>query len=357
MTTITAKIIADSVAPDGSRLTTLELRYPRWIHAEGRTHRVLNWDEPEFLPDNPPLPRREVRDLVSDAVKRLGEEAVDVMLRDSKTACLMDDLSLSRNAASGRAIPVPRMIQDVKDDPAVPMFWGSNQPGMIAGTEINAPVVMKLNIQDEKTGEIVHTVELVKTRESAWLDMRDMACAFAEAYHNAGYHKQIINRLLEPFSHINVLVSGTEWDNFFKLRIHSDAEPHIRLLAEKIRSAMQASTPKVLRAGDWHIPYVYDGSMPREIDTATKETNLVLAVGCAASVSYKTVDGAPMTTEAATRIYSKLTSDPLHASPFEHQAAATGGIVSSRNLFARNFRGSWAQHRAMVEASCLGEFL
>lgn len=354
MTTITAKVIADSRAPDGSRLTTLELRYPRWIHAEGRTHRVLNWDEPEWMPERPPLPRREVRDLVADAVQRLGEEAVHKMLAETKTPSLMDDANLSRNAASGRAIPVPRMIQDILDDPAIPMYWGAHQKGMVAGGEHNAPVVIRMELQGavQPDGK-PFVIELSKTREEAWLQARDLAIVFAEAYHNAGYHKQIINRLLEPFSHINVLVSGTEWDNFFKLRIHSDAEPHIRLLAEKIRSAMQASTPKSLRPGDWHIPYVYDGSMPREIDTTTKGTNLVLAVGCAASVSYKTVDGAPMTTDAATRIYSKLTSDPLHASPFEHQACAT----NVKHRFNRNFNESWAQHRAMVEAGCLGEFL
>ena len=62
MTTITAKVIADSLAPTGSRLTTLELRYPRWVHAEGRTHRLLAWDEPEFLPERGPLPKSEVRE-------------------------------------------------------------------------------------------------------------------------------------------------------------------------------------------------------------------------------------------------------------------------------------------------------
>jgi hypothetical protein len=356
MTTITAKIIADSRAPSGSRLTTLLLRYPRWIHAEGRTHRLLAWDEPEFLPERGPLPRSEVREVLSDLRHRMTEAAIEIMLRDGKTEALMDDPSLSRNAASSRAIPVPRMVKDVQADTAVPLFWGSNQKGMQAGEECNNPVVIRFPMHDEETGALLHTVELTKTREEVWIMARDFMIHLAEAFHAAGYHKQIVNRLLEPFSHINVLVTGTEWDNFFKLRVHADAEPHIKLLAERIREAMEASTPVELRPGDWHVPFVNGGMMPRELDATTKETNLVLAVACAASTSYTTVDGLPMTTDAASRIYAKLTTDPLHASPFEHQAvvAKMGGLTSR---FHRNFASGWAQHRALVEMGCLGEFL
>lgn len=353
MTTITAKVIADSLAPTGSRLTTLELRYPRWVHAEGRTHRLLAWDEPEFLPERGPLPKSEVREVLSDLRHRMTEQAIELMLREGKTEALMDDPSLSRNAASSRAIPVPRMIQDVRDDPAVPLFWGANQPGMQAGAETNAPVTLRFDIRDEDTGQVMHQIVQEKSREQAWLDLRDMVIAFAEAYHAAGYHKQIINRLLEPWSHITVLVTATEWSNFFELRDHADAEPHIRLLAQRMKAAMEASTPVQLRPGDWHLPFVNGGQMPRDLDTATKEANLVLAVACAASVSYKTVDGLPITTEAATRIYSKLATQPLHASPFEHQAV----VAKVPHNLGRNFRGGWAQHRALVEMGALGEFL
>lgn len=355
MTTITAKIIADSLAPTGSRLTTLLLRFPRWIHAEGRTHRLLAWDEPEFLPGRGPLPKSEVREALSDLRHRMTEQAIEIMLRDGKTEALMDDPSLSRNAASSRAIPVPRMIQDVKDDPAIPIYWGSNRPGMQAGEETNAPIVIRVPIHDESTGALLHTVELTKTREQAWLQARDLMIMMAEAFHAAGYHKQLVNRLLEPFSHITVLATGSRWDNFFRLRDHPDAEPHIRLLAQEIRSAMQASTPTVLNPGDWHIPFVNGGSMSRTLDVATKEANLLLAVACAASTSYTTVDGLPMTTETASKIYAKLTTDPLHASPFEHQACAVS--TNGGAGLQRNFSAGWAQHRAMVEAGVVGEFL
>lgn len=351
MTTISAKKIAHSRAPNGSELATFMCRYPRWIHAEGRTHRLLAAAEPEFLPGWPALKKREVKELAVDLAKRLGEEALDEMLREGRTPSLMEDTSLSRNASSSRAIPVKRMIEDVTTDPAIPLFWGANQKGMQAAEELNADVVIRMELNTAE-GQ-VFPIELTKSREAAWLQARDMMVLIAEAFANAGYHKQLVNRLLEPFSHITVLVTGSQWENFFKLRIHDDAEPHIRLLAERIKAELEASEPRDLRPGDWHIPYINGGYMPREWETATKETNLVLSVGCAASVSYTTVDGHPMTTEAATRIYAKLTTDPLHASPFEHQAMATGGA----GILGRNFGPQWAQHRALVETGVLGEFL
>ena len=153
--TITAKIIADSISPAGARLTTLQLRYPRFIHAEFMTHRMF-----------------------------------------------------SRNASSSRAIPVERLIQDVLDDPAMPVFWGKNQPGMQAREDHHALV------GGEGVSGYDHFDDSI-TREAAWLISRGIAIQHAREFAKAGYHKQIVNRLLEPFSHINVVVTATEWENFF----------------------------------------------------------------------------------------------------------------------------------------------
>jgi thymidylate synthase ThyX len=251
--TITATMIADSVSPQGVRLSTLSLRYPRFIHSEVMTHRAF-----------------------------------------------------SRNASSSRAIPIERMIQDVLDDPAMPIEWGANQPGMQAGGVVDDPEECK----------------------RIWLAARDDAVLQARDLAEMGVHKQIVNRILEPYMHINVLVSATEWGNFFTLRDHADAQPEIRELAQAIKVAMSESKPKELQWGEWHTPYSENGDK-------------LMSVACCASVSYKTVEGKTMSFERAGAIYDKLMGPPFHASPFEH--VATPCIEGSGN-----FQG-WRQWRKDFE--------
>ena len=241
--TITAKVIADSIADGCPRLTTLQLRFPRFILPEFLTHRVF-----------------------------------------------------SRNASSSRAIPVKRMIQDVIDDPAMPIHWGANKPGMQAGEEL-------------------------PKGEFQWNWARNRAIEAAKALSGAGYHKQIVNRILEPFTHANVLVTATDWDNFFALRDHPDAQPEIQALARVIRDAMAVSEPRHKHLDEWHLPYMYENG------AEAYDVRAVSAARCA-SVSYKTVDGKPMTVDKALAIYDKLAgSEPKHLSPFEHIArpAPEGG--------------------------------
>lgn len=299
--TISAKLIADSISPDNVRLTTLELRYPRFIHAEFMTHRVF-----------------------------------------------------SRNASSSRAIPVERMIQDVIDDPAMPIHWGKNQKGMQAGEECKEFVQ---SVTDEAVW--VSSCE-------AWLESRDRAIETARHFLTAGYHKQIVNRLLEPWLHINVVVTATEWDNFFKLRLHPDAQPEIHELARCMKEAMDNNVPDLLAFGDWHLPYVDQNPGPDSdmvFEYAEKhdlpntiEPAKMLSVARCASVSYKTVDGKPMTMERAAAIYDKLVkADVFHASPFEHQAQPDQRQVlrgyqmwwGSKSLHG-NFTG-WKQNRKVME--------
>ncbi len=333
MTTISAKIILDSINPYGNRLTTLECKYPRWIHAEGRTHRQLRMQESE--PDG--------LGSYSIAHTGFGDEV--------RTPSLMEDPALSRNAASSRAIPVRRLIADIRRDPAVPLFWGSNQPGMQAGDECNNEVWI---VQD---GDFATTP---MNRKDAWLEAMQSAIRFAEAFDKAGYHKQIVNRLIEPFMHITTLVSATEWSNFLALRIHEAAEPHIHLLAERIRQAMKNSVPQCLEVGEWHLPYVQGGEIDLDkcdsyghaIDLARK-----LSTARCASVSYKTVDGQPMTLERAVELHDKLVAaKPLHASPAEHVAQVDerlDHLMSWANPQEHgNFVG-FRQYRKMLPNECL----
>lgn len=297
MTEISAKTILRSrnaAAPD-KVLSTLLLRYPRWIHAEQRTHRVI------------PL-----------------EEGLDFL---EPTPSLMADPNLSRNAASSRAIPVDKLIADVLADPAIPLFWGKNQRGMQAGEEIDNPVFAPVPMAYAGRGLVLDDSKGL-TPQEAWLNARDLAVRSAKAFAKAGYHKQIVNRLLEPFSHITVLVSATEWDNFLELRDHPDAEPHIQMLAREIRKCLEdESTIQTLEPGEWHLPFVTaeefkDANFGPSQSFAWGQLKALSVARCA-STSYKTVDGFDMTLDRAIALHDKLVSSkPIHASPAEHVAQA-----------------------------------
>ena len=310
MTTITAKIIADSISPQGVRLTTMQLRYPRFIHAEFMMHRMF-----------------------------------------------------SRNASSSRAVPVERLIADVERDPAVPLVWTKNQPGM-QGIELLTP-------KEVASGVI------------EWAEALQNGIRHARRLIKLGAHKQLVNRLLEPFSHINVLVTATAWANFFALRCHAAAEPHMRLLAEAMWSARQESMPMRLEPGDWHTPYV----TPSEWVTLTCQDSITdvlglsrgdtvaTAVRCSvarcARVSYLTTEGKPPTVEADLALYERLVgAAPMHASAAEHQATPDDfedgpevGIVQEDGSRWRqvvgyrhpelhgNLRG-WVQYRKTLAGEC-----
>lgn len=277
--TISAQIISDSISDYGIRLTTLQLRYPRFIHSEFMTHRVF-----------------------------------------------------SRNASSSRAIPVARLIEDVRLDPVIPSFWGKNQPGMQADEECNEPIWKSVKF----------------TKEEAWVEAMEDAIEWAEKFSRAGYHKQIVNRLLEPFSHINVVVTATEWDNFFKLRLHKDAQPEIHELAKCMKEAMDSSEPEFLSPGEWHLPYI----ILEDRDKAKNlEELLKVSVARCARVSYKTHDGKKTDFEKDKELFEKLIlASPPHMSPAEHQARVPDDYddLYYNEYYQGNF-DSWFQFRKILE--------
>ena len=271
MTTISAKMVSDSVSPAGIRLTTMQLRYPKFIHGELMTHRAF-----------------------------------------------------SRNASSSRAIPVERLIQNVLDDTAGPVSWGKNQRGMQADGEHRE--LVPLDGWFNANGPVTRKV----TREEAWSMARDDAIRMARAFSAAGYHKQIVNRLIEPFCHIDVVVTATDWNNFFALRCHPDAQPEMRVLAEKMRDARDQSAPKRLECDPsspfcWHLPYVDVGEEMKnwpQVPLQECRNNLIkLSVARCARVSYSQHDGTRPDASVDLKLYERLVgSAPLHASPCEHQA-------------------------------------
>lgn len=216
----------------------------------------------------------------------------------------------SRNAASSRAIPTSKLIRLIKDSPAMPIHWGKNQPGMSAKEECNASI-----------GE--------KSREKMWKFASSIASDIAEDYSEAGYHKQIVNRLVEPFQFIKVIVTATEFDNFFTLRDHEDAQPEIAELAKCMRECYDQSEYMLIGAGEWHTPYVNRtrselGELRYSVTTEDGETfidedtALKVSASCCAQVSYRNLD---QSVEKATMIFDKLVSSfPGHWSPFESVA-------------------------------------
>lgn len=265
-------------------------------------------------------------EIVLDSISPAGIRLTTMLLEYPRWihAEFMTHRVFSRNAASSRAIPVRRMIEHVEQRPAVPLFWTSEQKGMQGGDALGP--------------------EEVERARGAWMRGLDDALRHARALEMTGCHKQVVNRILEPFMHIRVLVSATDWANFFALRCHPDAEPHIQLLASKMRAALEVSSPTMVWVGEWHLPYLLD----EERSALSEADQLLLSGARCASLSYQTVDGKQMTLDRAKQLEDKLKGAPVHASPFEHLATPDEPEIPWRRPHLHgNFTG-WCQYRKMI---------
>lgn len=300
---ISAEVVAHSVTEWGKEIVTFALEYPRFIHGELMTHRLF-----------------------------------------------------SRNAASSRAIPVQRMIELVDERPAEPIHWGRNQSGMQA--------------KEELTGDDLNDVQW------QWESALRAAVSRAEAMAALGAHKQIVNRILEPFQMMRTIVTATELKNFFHLRNHPDAQPEIAELARVMLEAVVKSEAIQLKNGEWHVPYVsvsrdengemVYGSLGEDgvLQVLSLEDALKVSSSCCAQVSYRRLDDS---VEKALAIYDRLVyTEPVHASPFEHQATPVpphlvlfgmeGKVFDVPGIthldkdgaaWSGNFKG-WIQHRQLI---------
>ena len=264
---ITAKVVAKSVYDGGPELTTLELRYHRFIHSEFMTHRMF-----------------------------------------------------SRNASSNRAIPTRKLVAQVREDPAIPIKWGRNQRGMQAREDLD--------------------VGAADGARNVWVAAARAAADRAESMAGLQVHKQIVNRVLEPFQFITVVVTATEWDNFFKLRLHEDAQPEIYELARVMQEAMDSAEPEVLVSeGDWHLPYV-----DLESFAGRQHEAPLCSVARLARVSYLNHDSTEPNVDVDVALHNRLLKDG-HMSPFEHVAVPVSARGNHR--FYRNLRG-WIPYRVFV---------
>jgi len=153
---------------------------------------------------------------------------------------------LVKNAQSSRAVPTSKVLEQIRNNPVTPVHWGSNQAGMVAGEEIDNYVEFHQN-ED-------YTYEL--NRDDAWKHTAHLIANLQESWGEAGYHKQIVNRIGEAFTMVKGVITGTEFDNFFHLRYHKDADPYIRELAKCMWEAYEQAETEVLHEGEWHTPYV-----------------------------------------------------------------------------------------------------
>lgn len=241
----------------------------------------------------------------------------------------------SRNSASSRAIPVKIQLAKVMEDPFIPVYWGRNQKGMQAAEELSPEA----------------QAEAVKK----WLLARDSAVAVVKYLtEELDVHKQTANRLLEPFMWHTVVVTATEWDNYFHLRNNMMAQPEIHVIAGMMDESYKASTPKQLAPNEWHLPYV----RPEESSEFSQDQLVKLSSARCARVSYLTQDGV-RDVDADYTLYNRLLSSG-HMSPFEHAARPMTDLEINDNRtvkevregstaipFLGNFRG-WVQHRKEI---------
>lgn len=321
--TIEAKIILDSAHPQGDdyRLTTFLLRYPKFIHAEHCRHRMMS-------------------------------------------LCV----------SSSRAVPVSKNLEEVRSDElrAGPVYWASEQKGMSGGAELlgmDAPGWMQgyHNYSGRYSG---YPTSQKSMAQQEWKYSALQAADQAERLVKIGAHKSIVNRLLEPFLHVNVLctiVAKPGLLNFSGLRLDKAAQPEIRVLAEAMWAAWNESTQKLLQPGEWHLPFIGDDefyAFMRPEYLNREQCMLRISTARCARLSYASFEtGKRSTIEEDLKLYDRLIgSKPIHASPAEHQASpdkwydkhnSTGRAIDigigcwEHPEQHGNFPG-WQQHRKLL---------
>lgn len=293
--TMKVAVLKDSVSEEMVRLPTILARFPRFILPEVLTHRVF-----------------------------------------------------SRNTGSSRAIPFKNVLKDIIEDTAMPVHWGLNQPGMSADGECTNKVFVRqyekrmVHLFNQGYPETKQVFEMVVEgfeNEKAWLNARDAAIEYAIAFNESKYHKQIVNRLVEPFVHTNMIISSTYWRNFFHLRQADDAQPEIHVLANEAANELSKSIPTLVRFGQWHLPYVAANEETQSVETLRK-----FSAARIARVSYNNHDGTEPDSAKDYSTYEKLINSDgsLHGSCFEHIATPVPRHSAS------NFYG-WMQWREQLD--------
>lgn len=297
--------VLDSIAPNGSRVLTFEIEFPRIVLAETVTHRINSQTgEVLFFADRTTTPE------------------------------------ISKNSASSRAIPIKTMIQKVIDDPYIPERFSKNQAGM------------------QESAYLEGTLHDLAVEQ--WKFAMDRAVNAALVMSDLGVHKQDANRLLEPFSWVTQVLTASEdgLSNFFAQRCHKDAHPAFRKIARMMYIATQNSIPHLLKYDEWHLPY-YDQKENGSTDHTQERVKFVptrcnsfppsikISAARCAWVSYFPPSDivAERSATRALDTYEKLTSaSPMHPSPMEHQL--TPLFHDADRFMVGNIEG-WIQFRKL----------
>lgn len=291
------------------------------------------------------------------------EDTYDLEIAGEYPNFLANDIVVhnSRNSASSRAIPFKKMVQMIEENPFIPIAWQKDHKGM-------------------QGIEYYSNQYYIDEYNHKWLLARDKAVDIARSMNkpgdeDSGVTKQLCNRLLEPFMWHTVIVTSSEegLENFFELRCpkyhtpvsgegfyakswkelqswhsnpeneeklekykndilfklqhnKSQADIHIQAIAELMWDAYNESTPRQLKAGEWHIPFGdnFDEKlldMKHWIDDNTINKVKIATARCA-RISYETLgDNPKIDYEADIRLHDILL-ESKHASPFEHIACA-----------------------------------
>ncbi|HSH18452.1 MAG TPA: FAD-dependent thymidylate synthase [Candidatus Saccharimonadales bacterium] len=302
-----AEIIADSVSEAGDRLTTFEVTFPRMVLAEFNTHRML-----------------------------------------------------SRNSASSRAIPVEKQLLRVLDDPFVPVHWGVNQPGMQADMALTADEAVKaeekwlLSRDYAVLGAVALIGGVERLQDESLKDRIGVVAGrlnYAAEPLPTPVHKQIANRLLEPFMWHTVIVTATDWSNYFALRANPQAQPEIQRIAYMMRDVYESNAPALLGPDQWHLPLVQPDERDLPIDALKK-----IATARCARVSYLTHDTGQRDAAKDIALHNALLGGG-HMSPFEHLARPMTAEERQKYMvpigedserpYCGNFQG-WIQYRKEV---------
>jgi thymidylate synthase ThyX len=272
-------------------------------------------------------------EIIADSVNANGDRITTYVLTYHRLihSEFMTHRMLSKNSSSSRAIPVEKMIKLVEEQEVYPLHFGRNCRGMSAKEELESGALL--------------------SAKHWWKAAREDAISRAKTGIEIGLHKQIINRILEPYSTITVIATGTNqpsaWQNFFNQRCHPSAQPEIRALADAMKLAYDASEPIELYKDEWHVPFIIDdpdiGAYSMTQFTHSVEDIKKICVGRCARVSYLNHDGVRSLSDDIKLHDRLLEAQPPHLSPFEHCAKSAEGQHA-------NFVG-WQSYRSILETS------
>ncbi len=295
------RVEKDSISPDGHRLTTFVIEFPRIVLAEVMTHRAC-------------------RDTLGDMEMSWNERTTDE--------------TISKNSASSRAIPFSKMLEKIINDPYMPS-WTLNQKGMQGGF-----------LDDQQQ---------IDTCNSVWTYAKNDMINRAKQLEASGVHKQDCNRLLEPWGWVTQVITSSRWDNFFALRCDKAAHPAFQKISRMMFLARRKTDPNLLDSGRWHLPFVKDEDsenfywIPEDFDHPPEELPKLIQFSAArcAWVSYNRHEEEG-TKERMLDTYGKLMGGmPLHVSPIEHQATPMVDLHQNMRARQSNLKG-WLQARKLI---------